>query len=205
MSPSNARAPRSTHRTDLRRRRDLYDMATGAVPFDADNLMGILTKHLYENPIPPHELPPPVDVPPALEAVIMKCLSKKTEIRYQNMAELLADLEAIEAGLTPQAVVDNVARNTHASSKNTPTDMALGGGRITMGVGQPEVPKNKAVVPIAIGLFGGCSHRYSDRYERWRQARTRGSRGEAGNTRSARARARARANTRSTAARGRGP
>jgi serine/threonine-protein kinase len=114
--------------------------------------MGILTKHLYEKPIPPHELPPPVDVPPALEAVIMKCLEKKAEIRYQNMAELLADMEALEAGLTPQAVVDRVERNTHTGQKNTPSDL-MSGGRVTMGVGQPEVPKKNMAIPIVIGVL----------------------------------------------------
>jgi serine/threonine-protein kinase len=119
------------------------------VPFDADNLMGILTKHLYENPIPPHELPPPVDVSPAMEAVLMKCLSKKPELRYQNMAELLDDLDLIEAGVTPKAVADRVERNTHAT--HTPSDLEP--GRVTVGLGQPGVPGKKPVVPIVIGVL----------------------------------------------------
>ena len=45
---------------------------------------------------------------------------------------LIADLEAIEAGLTPQAVVDRVARDTHAGSKNTPTDMMMTAWTIAM-------------------------------------------------------------------------
>ena len=78
MSPEQCAGTTVDHRTDIYALGViLYEMATGQVPFDADNLMGILTKHLYEKPIPPHELPPPVNVPPALEAVILKCLAKK--------------------------------------------------------------------------------------------------------------------------------
>ena len=86
----------------------MYEMTSARVPFDADNFMGILTKHMYEEPVTPHELPPPVDVPPALEAVILKCLAKKAELRYQTMQEVLADLELVEQGLTPTAVVEGV-------------------------------------------------------------------------------------------------
>ena len=111
-------------------------MATGKVPFDADNLMGILTKHLYENPIPPHELPPPVDVPPALEAVILKCLTKKPELRYQTMAELLADLEAVEPGSRRRPWSTSVERSTHAG-QSTPSDLSAP-GRVTVGLGQPQ-------------------------------------------------------------------
>jgi serine/threonine-protein kinase len=156
MSPEQCAGTAVDHRTDIYAVGImLYELATGKVPFDADNLMGILTKHLYENPIPPHELPPPVNVPSALEAVIMQCLAKKPEQRYASMSDLLADLDAIKAGLTPQAVVDQVARNTHAS--NTASDLDAP-GRMTVGLGQPEVPGRKGILPMAIGgiiLLGG--------------------------------------------------
>ena len=86
------------HRTDLYAIGIiLYEMVTGRTPFDADNLMGILTKHLYEAPIPPSQLRP--DCPPDLEAVIIRCIAKKQEERYADCRELLEDLKRVEAGM----------------------------------------------------------------------------------------------------------
>jgi eukaryotic-like serine/threonine-protein kinase len=135
----------------------MYEMASSRVPFDADNLMGILTKHLYEEPIKPHELPPPVDVPPALEAVIMQCLAKKADIRYQSMQEVLADLEAVEQGLTPNAVADGVRRATMGSggsASGARSDTSNSRAAITMDVGEVALPKKNTglIVGIAVVL-----------------------------------------------------
>lgn len=95
----------------------LYEMACGKVPFDSDNYMGILTQHMYKAPPPPRTLVlPPNAVSPGLEAIILKCLSKKPEGRYATADELVAELDLLIAGLTPKAVGELMARSGNFSA-----------------------------------------------------------------------------------------
>jgi serine/threonine-protein kinase len=89
----------------------LYEMSSGKPPFDADNFMGILTMHMYKQPPPIRALVPPPEVSPGLEAVILKCLSKKPELRYPTMEALAEDLELIDRGQPPHAVTELLGRS----------------------------------------------------------------------------------------------
>jgi len=66
-----------------------YEIITGKNPFDADTQTQILTKILTKNPVKPSEINPDAKV---LDNIIMKCLEKKKENRYQNLLELQKDL-----------------------------------------------------------------------------------------------------------------
>ncbi|HEY3498963.1 MAG TPA: serine/threonine-protein kinase [Polyangiaceae bacterium] len=82
----------------------LYELATGRVPFDADNFMGVLTQHMYKAPPPLRDVAPKTsEISAGLEAVIVKCLAKRPEHRYQSMAELVVDLDRLRAGAAPSA------------------------------------------------------------------------------------------------------
>jgi beta-lactam-binding protein with PASTA domain len=86
----------------------LYEMVTGQAPFSAESPVAVAMKHVREDPIPPSQLRP--DVPPDLERIILKALSKGTQSRYQSAGELRADLirfgrgQAVEAAVPPPVV-----------------------------------------------------------------------------------------------------
>jgi serine/threonine-protein kinase len=69
----------------------LYELLTTRVPFDAPGLAEICAMVLKDPLVPPTRYNP--DIPPELEAVIVKCLSKEPNERYQTVAELAFALE----------------------------------------------------------------------------------------------------------------
>lgn len=100
MSPEQCEGEGVDHRTDIYALGVLlYEMVTGHVPHDADTMMGILTKHMYEEPIPPSVRVPHVSE--ELEVLIMRCLEKQPGRRYQTMHEVSSDLELVKSGLRP--------------------------------------------------------------------------------------------------------
>lgn len=100
MSPEQCEGEGVDHRTDIYALGVLlYEMLTGHVPHDADTMMGILTKHMHEEPIPPRVRVPHISE--ELETLVMRCLEKQPERRYQTMHEVLGDLELVRAGLQP--------------------------------------------------------------------------------------------------------
>lgn len=68
----------------------LYEMITGRLPFDADSGMGVIVKHITEQPRPMRALR--ADVSPAVEQAILKALAKNPADRYPTAEALIAAL-----------------------------------------------------------------------------------------------------------------
>ncbi|MBM0045959.1 Stk1 family PASTA domain-containing Ser/Thr kinase [Anaerococcus sp. mt242] len=69
----------------------MYEMATGKVPFDADNSVGIAVMHIQDEPEPAKNLNP--DLSDHLNYIIMKLLDKDPANRFLNAKELIDALE----------------------------------------------------------------------------------------------------------------
>jgi tetratricopeptide (TPR) repeat protein/predicted Ser/Thr protein kinase len=75
----------------------LFEMLTGRVPFAGETVIGTAMMHRSEPPPNPSKLNP--QVPPDLSRIVLKCLEKNRERRYQSAEELLADLKRIATSL----------------------------------------------------------------------------------------------------------
>ncbi len=71
----------------------LYEMATGRPPFTSESPLELLTQIRRDEPTPPRQVDP--TIPRTLELVILKCLDKEPDRRYQSAAALADDLKAI--------------------------------------------------------------------------------------------------------------
>jgi len=66
----------------------MYELFTGRVPFPGDGFGEVLVAHLTREPEPPRSINP--NIPPELEAIVLRCMRKRKEERFQSMNDLLA-------------------------------------------------------------------------------------------------------------------
>jgi serine/threonine-protein kinase len=119
----------------------LYELTTGQVPFDAEGPVAVALKQVNEEPVPPRQLNP--DIPPSMEAVILRAMSKRTADRYTSAEEMRRDLQRVASGRVVETPVAAAAGGTAVMS-------AVGDTRV-----RPVPSKRKRwpwVVAIIVGL-----------------------------------------------------
>jgi eukaryotic-like serine/threonine-protein kinase len=96
MSPEQASGQPVDHRADVYALGVImYEMFTGRVPFEADTYMGVLTQHMFVQPMRPSVVSAAARGLGALEEITMVCLAKKPEDRYGTMEDLAAALDEV--------------------------------------------------------------------------------------------------------------
>jgi serine/threonine protein kinase len=114
----------------------LYEVVTGYLPFQINSFSNAVQQHSNAAPFPIRQLRP--DLPPIVEQIILRCLAKRPEERYQTGSELAGALqEAInDAGLATRAPLVPLILPSPPRLQTPSTVQAQG-----------AVPKKKTVIP----------------------------------------------------------
>lgn len=102
MSPEQCNGKSLDQRSDIYSLGCLmYETLSGVPPIMGDSFVNTVVKHINETPAPFSQSAPESQIPPQVEAVIMKCLAKNPEDRYQSTGEVRQSLldAALEAGV----------------------------------------------------------------------------------------------------------
>src|SRR5579862_2317941 len=121
MSPEQAMGKHLDARSDLFTLGLIfYELLTGKIPYKADTAMASLLKRNQERAVPVSDLDS--TIPKGLSDIVSKCLERDLDLRYQNVQEILADLDAWEgkrpvsasvaAAQAPRTVVIQVGGRT---------------------------------------------------------------------------------------------
>ncbi len=138
LSPEQARGETVDSRSDVYSTGCLlYELLTGRPPFVGDSPVAVAYQHVRELALPPSDHD--TELPPEVDAIVMKALTKRVEERYQSAAQMRADIERYLAGRPVQApaVAAGVAAMTAATAVVPPAAEA------TSVVPMAEVPEEE--------------------------------------------------------------
>ena len=159
LSPEQARGETVDARSDVYATGCLmYELLCGDPPFTGDNPVSVAYQHVREAPRPPSQVNP--DVPPAVDAIVLRALAKNPENRYQTAGEMREDLERAIAGRPVMAPAvmseDERTQMLDASEPGEPTRT------VPAAVEDPEkkskTGRNIAIVALLLVLFAGLGY-----------------------------------------------
>lgn len=118
-----------------------YEMLTGKSPFSGKSPQQMLAAQVMEKPAPIEQRRP--DVPPALAAVVMKCLEKEPSMRPQTAAEILRPLDS----------TDVFAVATPGTSKSRRGFLIAAGAAFVAAVIAVPLYRSMRATPVASGAL----------------------------------------------------
>jgi serine/threonine-protein kinase len=104
MSPEQIRGEALDHRSDIYSLGAMmYRVITGEPPFQAQTPVGVLTKHLTDEVVPPRKRRPDLEIDTRVEAIVLRAMSKRREARYATVDSMREDLERAREELSAAA------------------------------------------------------------------------------------------------------
>ena len=96
----------------------MYQLASGRLPFEPQTRSELRYMHLSVEPLVPSTFRP--EIPLDFDYIVMRCIQKRPEDRYQTPEELLADLEAFLAGKPLPSTTSGAVPVIHAPDHSQP-------------------------------------------------------------------------------------
>jgi eukaryotic-like serine/threonine-protein kinase len=124
LSPEQARGEAVDARSDVYSSGCLlYELVTGAPPFQGDSPVAVAYQHVREPAAAPSSRNP--EIPPAVDSIIMKALAKNQLNRYQSAGEMRTDLQRALANqpVAAEAVMSDAERTQFIA--RTPPPVAV--------------------------------------------------------------------------------
>ena len=155
LSPEQARGETVDSRSDVYSTGCLlYELLTGRPPFVGESPVSVAYQHVREPAAPPSTLDS--DLPPEIDAIVMKALAKPVEERYQSAAAMRADIERFLAG---KPVVAPVVPAGAGATTFLPQEPAAEETSIFRGGGEEpseaeEKRKRWPLVLLGLGILG---------------------------------------------------
>jgi eukaryotic-like serine/threonine-protein kinase len=162
LSPEQARGETVDARSDLYSTGCLlYELLTGRPPFVGESPVSVAYQHVREQPAPPSTFDP--DIPPEVDAVVLKALAKDREDRYQSAAEMRQDIHRVLSGQQVTAPMAAIAETRAippaASSTAVAATQPYGGTQVggippQDGIDEAQVARTRRNRGLAYFLLG---------------------------------------------------
>jgi eukaryotic-like serine/threonine-protein kinase len=155
LSPEQARGERVDARSDLYSTGCLlYELLTGRPPFSGDSPVAIAYQHVRENPVPPSQLDP--EIPRWADAIVLKAMAKAPGDRYQNAAEMRADIQRAMSGMPvsppPTEMLQRTQRMGGATMAAASPTAAIPGYEYGAGEEPPSKNRRRVILWVLFGL-----------------------------------------------------
>ncbi len=154
LSPEQARGETVDSRSDVYSTGCLlFELLTGRPPFVGDSPVSVAYQHVREQA--PRASSLDADLPPEIDAIVMKALAKRVEDRYQSAAAMKDDIDRYVAGRPVQAPLVPADTATTfippaAPAYDTSATQVVPGGHRS----EPDVPERRRTAPlILLGLL----------------------------------------------------
>jgi serine/threonine protein kinase/tetratricopeptide (TPR) repeat protein len=95
-----------------------YEMVTGRLPFSAESPMGVIIKHIYDQPPPPRVLNPAL--PESVEAIVLKALAKPIEQRYHSAGQFAEDMQLAAMAAPTVTLLPVIGLDSNATPQFSP-------------------------------------------------------------------------------------